>query len=266
MITNSLSKQDLISYTTIDIYQLIKLLSLKDITKLTINKNKENINIFIINFSKFGGFLHMKIDEFLFKNLNYLNNYLDNILLIRFYLFSNNTITIGKLQKINQDIINQNKNYLIVKRITGGKAVYHLPKKDLTFSVIANTNILKKLNIKNENILTFIHSFFNNIVKETLISLNIRIEDNKLSNKDKLVSINVDKFDCFAKPMDFELVYNNKKIVGSAIKIDNNKFILQANIKLYFINNSLINRKFIDQFINNFYINLYKSLSKNFNN
>ncbi|MGC8734382.1 MAG: lipoyl protein ligase domain-containing protein [bacterium] len=243
-------KQDLISYSNIDLTELIKLLVLKDISKLILNKNKENINIFIMNFSKLGGFLHMKIDEFLFKNLDYLNNYLDNVLLIRFYQFSNNTITVGRLQKITQDIINQNKDYLIVKRITGGKAVYHLPKKDLTFSVIANTNIFKKLNTKNQNILIFIHSFFNNIVKETLISLNINLDNNRGPNNFK--SFNIDKFDCFARPMDFELVYNNKKIVGSAVKIDNNKFILQANIKLYLIDNSLSDPKFIDKFINEF--------------
>jgi lipoate-protein ligase A len=269
----SLSKTNFIFQNKLDLKELIKLLYLKDIKKLVklfeYNVDSENINLFILEFSKLGGFLHMKIDEFLFKNLDYINDYFNNVLLIRFYQFSNNTITIGKLQKIDQEIINKNRNYLIVRRITGGKAVYHLPKKDLTFSVIGNTIIFKKINFNKENILNFIHQFFNKTVKDTLTSLNIKLY-NKLDNliiegNNRKIDENLKKFDCFANPMSFELTYNNQKIVGSAIKIANNKFILQANIKLYLVNNSLANPDFINKFIEKFYINFYENLNNNFN-
>jgi len=267
----SLPKTDFIFQHKLDLQEIIKILYLKDIKKLIeYNVNNENINLFILGFSRLGGVLHMKIDEFLFKNLDYINNYVNNVLLIRFYQFSNNTITIGKLQKIDQEIINKNRNYLIVRRITGGKAVYHLPKKDLTFSVIGNTIIFRKINFNKENILSFIHKFFNKTVKDTLSLLNIKLYCNKLENliideNNEKTDEKLKKFDCFANPMSFELTYNNKKIVGSAIKIANNKFILQANIKLYLINNSLANPDFINKFIEKFYINFYENLNNSLN-
>ncbi len=269
MMLNTLKRVNLINLININIIKLLKTICFNDTDLLEdISTNKRDLNIFIIDFTKLGGFLQMKIDEYLFKNFDYFNNYLNDILLIRFYQFSNNTITIGKLQKINEEIIKENKEYLIVRRITGGKAVYHIPKKDLTFSVIANTNIFKKINFNNENILNFIHKFFNNLVKETLFSLNINLNKSDTLNKENKDILNerLMRFDCFAKPMDFELVYNNQKIVGTAIKIDNTKFILQANIKLYLINESIINQEFIDKFIQIFYINLYKNFSENLAN
>lgn len=267
MLISALKPKSSIVLIKTSIVKLLKAACFKDTHFLEkLSPNKEDINIFMIDFIRLGGYLQMKIDEYLFKNFEYFNYYLNNVLLARFYQFSNNTITIGRFQKINEEIIKENKEYLIVKRITGGKAVYHIPKKDLTFSIIANTNIFKKINFNNENTLNFIHKFFNNLVKETLISLNI--DSNKLSFFDKNNSTKEDnnikgRFDCFASPMDFELVYNNQKIVGTAIKIDNNKFILQANIKLYLVSESLINQEFINKFIQTFYINLYKIFSKN---
>lgn len=264
MTISTLKNKISINLTNINTIKLLKIIYFKDNLFLEkISTNKEDINIFKIDFIKLGGFLQMKIDEYLFKNLEYLNNYLNNILLIRFYQFSNNTITIGKLQKINEEIIKENIGYLIVRRITGGKAVYHLPKKDLTFSIIANTNIFRKINVSNENILKFIHKFFNNLVKEILVSLNMDLNKfNTSLNKEYSNNERLARFDCFAKPMDFELVYNNQKILGTAIKIDNNnKFILQANIKLYLINESLIKQEFINKFIELFHTTLYKNLS-----
>ena len=216
---------------------------------------KDRVNLLVVGIDKFGGYLNMKIDEYLFNNFD---NYFNNCIILRFYQFSNNTITIGKLQKITSDIINQNKNYLIVRRITGGKAVYHLPNKDLTFSLISNLEIFKLIKNTNENILRFIHKFFNNLLKETIIdTININLDSLKFYNlnlKNNLKNKNIhNRFDCFANPMDFELIYNNQKIVGTAIKIDINKFILQANLKLYLIdkifeNYEYLNSKFINVF------------------
>ncbi|MFN3995250.1 MAG: lipoyl protein ligase domain-containing protein [bacterium] len=223
--------------------------------------------VFVTVQTSLGGFLNMAIDKFIFENFEKLTN--EKAIFVRFYTFANHTVTLGYFQNnIDQEIKNMYKKWAFVKRITGGKAVFHYPKKDLTLCVVGSVDIIKD-NTKHENIsfqnmIKSIHKIFNellwNSITQTIDIENINIEninfyEDKTQNK-------LTKFDCFKNVQAFEKEFNGKKVIGTAIKISqfsnnpyNHKFILQANIKLQNICPELnlpIKNKIIQNFLDHF--------------
>ncbi|MCX7758241.1 MAG: hypothetical protein N2169_01305 [bacterium] len=210
---------------------------------------EKKLNIILIEKYSQSGYLNMKIDEFLFENFEKfaLNPY--NSIIFRFYNFANYTITLGHSQNtVNENIMEEYKRWSFVKRITGGRAVFHYPKKDLTLCLISSIQAFEKLNVNiHKNTIRNIHSFINNCLWDSIYPL---LKNNK--NKDiKNVQNKYAKFDCFQNIHDFEKVYNNKKVIGTAIKISNQKFIVQANIKLQYMFEN-ISKDIINKIENNF--------------
>lgn len=190
------------------------------------NNLVKNLEGIVIGYHSLSGYLNMKIDKLLFENFEKISKNM----IIRFYSFANYTITLGYFQKkVDREILEEYKRWFFINRITGGKAVFHYPKKDLTVSLISSIEAIKKIAPIEKNILESIHFFINDNLWKSINKIDglmdIPIVSYKENNKLK-------RFDCFQNPQKFEKVIKNMKVIGTAIKISNNKFIVQANIKL----------------------------------
>ena len=132
---------------------------------------------------------------------------------VRFYKWKNNSVSIASYQ--NQDEINidlcQKNNIDVVRRITGGRAVFH-DKRDFTYSVIAPISIFG--NIKNAY--AEICSWIINALNELGIK-------SKLENKN-------------------DIVVDGRKISGNAAKLMEKGIYLQHGTGVYDIDFGLMPR------------------------
>lgn len=222
---------------------------------------KKVLNFVLIKRGSYSGFLNMKIDKLLFENYEKLVNNPEESIIARFYTFSNHTVTLGYFQRIIPEEIKREFNkWFFVRRITGGKAVFHYPKKDLTFCLVSSLNILDKLNIqKGNDKISLIHHFVNNLLWESILPL-LKMHTNNQKQEDREINYQERKyksFNCFEKVHSFEKIYNNHKVIGTAIKISNNKFLVQSNIKMNYLFSN-IDEKLISSVENNFLSQIMK--------
>lgn len=165
----------------------------------------------IIKSKKFSSFMNMAIDESLL-----LNNDGKNVIL-RFFKWEFPSISIGTFQKItelNIDFIKE-KNIPIVRRPTGGKAVYH--DDELTYSIIIPSNHpIYKLDILES------YKLISEIFIESLKEYNIIA---KLTKKSKDES----GF-CFSAQNYYEVSVDGKKIIGSAQRRKREGILQQGSI------------------------------------
>jgi lipoate-protein ligase A len=115
---------------------------------------------------------------------------------IRFYRWNPSAVSIGKFQNIKKEVHLDNcKKYGVdvVRRITGGGAVYHDTEGEITYSVVAN-----KKDLKAENINAVYAKFYGGIAESL-----------------KILGINADFNEGNAKTCP-NLTVNSKKISGSA--------------------------------------------------
>ncbi len=149
---------------------------------------------------------------------------------VRFFTWSPVSISLGYYQKskdFDMEKINSD-NILLVRRITGGNAIFH--KNDFTYSAILKMGI-KGLDNKRD-----FYDFLANVLKKSLLSLNI---DCKINDK---ISIAEKNPDCFYSPSQYEIVdKNGKKLVGSAQKISKNA-MLQHGSFFYDYNPEIIKK------------------------
>ena len=154
-------------------------------------------------------FMNMAIDEALL---------ISKIPVLRFYRWKPSTISIGYFQSMKNEInIEKCKELGIgyVRRLTGGKAVFH--DKELTYSFIIDESLMPK---------TILESYkqISEGIVNGLVELGINPEMRKEVDK-KLQSSN-----CFHVPSYYELTINNKKFVGSAQKRQNGKILQHGSI------------------------------------
>ncbi len=115
---------------------------------------------------------------------------------IRFYRWNPSAVSIGKFQNIENEVqLDKCKKYGVdvVRRITGGGAVYHDTEGEITYSVVAN-----KKDLKAENINAVYAKFYGGIAEAL-----------------KILGINADFNEGNAKTCP-NLTVNGKKISGSA--------------------------------------------------
>jgi lipoate-protein ligase A len=115
---------------------------------------------------------------------------------IRFYRWNPSAVSIGKFQNIKKEVqLDKCKKYGVdvVRRITGGGAVYHDTEGEITYSVVAN-----KKDLKAENINAVYAKFYGGIAEAL-----------------KILGINADFNEGNAKTCP-NLTVNGKKISGSA--------------------------------------------------
>lgn len=129
---------------------------------------------------------------------------------VRFYQWMPAGLSLGYFQNINKEIdinICKENNVDIVRRLTGGRAVLH--DKELTYSLILSEkynylpkSVLDSYKIISKGILTAFHSLG--------IEAELKgVEKNKKAPKGFSSA-------CFDAPSWYEVVVNNKKLVGSA--------------------------------------------------
>lgn len=140
---------------------------------------------------------------------------------LRFYGWEPWCISLGYHQNqttANRELI-ENDGFEIVRRPTGGNAIFH--SEELTYSFI----------IPGENIdHTRFYCFVHQLIYAALLNLNydVQLEENHLS--DNYLKRSKETFACFNRAAYNEIKFENKKLVGSAQKIYTNAILQHGSI------------------------------------
>jgi lipoate-protein ligase A len=153
----------------------------------------------------------------------------EKIPVLRFYSWDPSAVSIGRFQKI-EEAVNAEACKLrgidIVRRITGGRAVLH--SRELTYSIIARaddplfpTNVLGTYKVIAAGLL------------QGLKDLGIPAEMvSRASRNAVLVKKKIKDPACFSSPSWYEIVVNDKKIIGSAQRRLSGAFLQHGSILL----------------------------------
>jgi len=172
-------------------------------------------------------FTNMAIDEALALTAN--------IPVLRLYQWSPKAISIGYNQDINKEInleYCKKNNIDFVRRITGGKAVFHEDELTYSFIVPENLNLLSK---------DVIESY--KIIGQALI---IALKNIGLNANIEKINERITTPICFNSSNWYELTINNKKISGSAQRRFDGKILQHGSILIdfdYEKNSLLLNSK-----------------------
>jgi lipoate-protein ligase A len=156
---------------------------------------------------------------------------LDNLIaqkgnaIFRLYKWQPYCISLGYNQK--QDFINQEQlskdNIDLVYRPTGGRAVFH--SEEITYSIVVPLNDkLTKHDVYRDIHLLLLNSFLKLGAKLDYVENNSDLNNFYKSNKLA--------FACFASSAKNELIYNGRKIVGSAQRIKDGYLLQHGSILL----------------------------------
>ncbi|MFH1824281.1 MAG: lipoate--protein ligase family protein [Candidatus Firestonebacteria bacterium] len=166
------------------------------------------------------GFTNMAIDEvLLLESGKRKSNYEGNL---RFYTWKNPTISLGYFQKA-EDVIDvkrcKNLGISLVRRITGGGAIYH--NAEITYSI---TTFLPNPVVSSNIELSYkvLESFLIKGISELGVNVNFRNEVEKDNSS----------FYCFANPSKYDIVFNDKKLIGSAQRRSKKCFLQHGSILL----------------------------------
>lgn len=156
---------------------------------------------------------NMDLDNSLFLNFNGDFSY-------RIYSFFSDCITVGYSQNIS-DFFDEEKclrfNVEVVKRPTGGGIVFH-SREDIIFSAVYPFSFFQN-NFKSA------YFFTSNIILEALNSCGIPAKRSPLRIKSNPCY-------CFSSLYDYEIVLNNKKLVGIAQRRTKDRIFLQCAISV----------------------------------
>ena len=159
----------------------------------------------------------MALDEAIWQNMSF-----SDFPTVRFYKFKPVTITIGRLQKINDINLENCKNIGVdvVRRPTGGRAVLH--SGDITFSIIAKESD----KVFGGSVLET-YAKISKVMSETFKRLGVNTElAGKTGNYTRIAS-------CFGSTTRFELMCRGKKILGSAQARENGIILQQGTIPVW---------------------------------
>ncbi len=178
------------------------------------------MNLRVIDTGANNGFYNMAVDEALLLGCKKQPQKFPTL---RFYTFSPSAITIGRFQSFEN--IRKEQACLfstidIVRRITGGRAVFH--NGDITYSLVASTD----------------NTFFGSNVFEGYkkVSLIFRDALQFLGIKAELVKVKSSEYQknigCFSSLSRYELQINNNKILGSAQRVKDEVILQQGSLML----------------------------------
>ncbi len=149
---------------------------------------------------------------------------------VRLYSWNPGAITIGLNQEIERAVdSSQLKGTAVIRRITGGRALYHDPG-ELTYSIAAravgaSSGILgSSVQETSRLISTALAGFLDDIGFATQI---VRQSYPGFKEKDGF-----NKLSCFQSAARYEIVSDGRKIVGSAQRRINDTFLQHGSIKL----------------------------------
>lgn len=176
-----------------------------------------------------GGFLNMAIDESLLISCQ-RGEEPALFPTIRFYQWSTPTLSLGYAQRSSQAV---DRHYCrgagikVVRRLTGGRAVLH--HREVTYSVVACTDIPPFCRAISETYL-----LLSRAIMGAYTSLGIAAELAGKGEGHRSASSPMTRSPCFYSPSRHELVYQGKKLVGSAQKRQRNSFLQHGSILLDF--------------------------------
>ena len=160
----------------------------------------------------------MECDLYLIKNFESLGK----IPILRFYRWKPFCISIGYNQSdefLNYEIC-RNENVEIVRRPTGGRAIYHC--NEATYSIIMESN---------ESIsLTYNKISF--VILEAIKNFGIDVHHSNGSSLTREIYSNKNSFSCFSTFTKNEIKFQNKKLVGSAQHRFGNILLQQGSIMI----------------------------------
>ncbi len=173
-------------------------------------------------FSSFEGSINMALD----KNLLEISKKKSSINL-RFYLWSFPTISLGRSQ-IAKDIIDfgfcKKNGIKVVKRPTGGRALLH--NKEITFCITGPLDGKKFPKNFQEN-----YNLISMIILMGLKKLRIPAE---IKEKEIYKTSPKAPIPCFSEPAPGEIMVNGKKIVGTAMLVEEENFLVHGSILIDF--------------------------------
>ncbi len=166
------------------------------------------------------GFTNMALDEAILLRVEE-----EKVPTLRFYLWKPPAISIGHSQKVEEEVrlkFCKEKGIDIVRRISGGGAIFH--NDELTYSFISPLNSSPAFSGILESYLALISG-----IKEGFRLLGIETEVR--GGKSSRIERNVP---CFALESRHDLVFKNKKVLGSAQRRRKRTFLQHGSIPLSF--------------------------------
>lgn len=158
------------------------------------------------------------------RDLELLKNFSDNDTpIFRLYSWNPWCLSLGYNQK--DDTILKDKlvtdGYQIVRRPTGGRAVFHA--NELTYSVVTTLDSTRTKD--------YLYQEIHTIIAEVLRSISLEVDFVK-TNPDFKNFYKSDErsVSCFASSARYELTFENKKIVGSAQRVFGSKLLQHGSI------------------------------------
>ena len=98
----------------------------------------------LLHLEIYDGYWNMALDEAILKFI--IEKKSPNTL--RFYKWNPSTISIGRNQSLSSEVettIAQDKGFDVVRRITGGGAVFHDRNREITYSIICPIKFLEEM-------------------------------------------------------------------------------------------------------------------------
>ena len=164
-------------------------------------------------------FFNMAFDYFCWKNFIDLNNYP----ILRFYKWIPSSISIGYNQKpenlVNIEFCKKNK-IPVVRRPTGGSAIFH--DIEITYSFCANISHHPYFSMPSST-----YFIISNSIIKGLKKIGIKLKLRGFSNGKEP---SFTDFACFSLFSKYDIVYNDKKIVGSAQRRNKFSFLQHGSI------------------------------------
>ncbi len=147
---------------------------------------------------------------------------------LRLYSWDITTLSLGRSQNPTRDInlkACSENNIPLVRRITGGRTVIH--GQDLTYTIAAPRNIFSQ---SDQTGLMDIYRHISQIFFHFFRSVGINIQIQPYTPKQRArLSSSI----CFATPSAFELLYQGKKLLGSAQRMLPHTFLQHGSLPLY---------------------------------
>jgi len=169
-------------------------------------------NLRVIPYQEFSGIQNMSLDLLFSASVEKTN-----LPILRFYGWKPYCLSLGHHQTINDVNFKklQKEGYDIVRRPTGGSAIFH--SEELTYSII-----VPKTKLSHHELYELFHLSLAEALKRIgyNVTLSSDVSHGSYLNKGR------DTFACFNRAAKSEIKYQGKKIVGSAQKITNT-YILQ---------------------------------------
>lgn len=174
-------------------------------------------------YRKLSAFENMAIDEAIFRE----NQLKDTPPTLRFYGWNIPSVSIGYFQDASKEVdlkACRKFGYDVVRRPTGGKAVFHY--NDLTYAVISKTQ-----NPLFTDDIIGTYRVISHCIAAGLAKLNIRAQ---MAEKKRGAMINSLEAFCFSVPSLHELLVNGKKICGSAQVRSRGAFLQHGSLMISF--------------------------------